>query len=336
MEIEEQHPIPQQVSSYQFKLVGDMTLQQFFYVAGGALVALLFYSSGLPSYVKWPIILFSFLLGIALAFFPLEDRPLAKWIILFIKAIYSPTLYVWKQTSIKFSYFQAESTIPAQPAVQTQPVQQTGKSFSQETTKLENEERKFLEKVGADLGGSVASIPQDKPVEPSPQTTKSQVHVPETKKVTVQAQEKTQVQAKPETGKPAAKPQGFRPTPSAGVKGLNVQSARFSPEAAPPLPPTKANVVVGQVVDTKGKIVENAILEIRDSEGRPARALRSNKLGHFMIVTPLVDGDYEITTEKEGFVFDTISLKARGEIIPPLAVWAKEITQNQQAEAIKV
>ncbi len=28
----EQHPIPQQISSYQIKLVGDMTLKQFFQV----------------------------------------------------------------------------------------------------------------------------------------------------------------------------------------------------------------------------------------------------------------------------------------------------------------
>ena len=31
----EQHPIPQQISSYQFKLVGDMALAQFGKTAGG-------------------------------------------------------------------------------------------------------------------------------------------------------------------------------------------------------------------------------------------------------------------------------------------------------------
>ncbi|KKR52786.1 MAG: hypothetical protein UT88_C0021G0001, partial [Candidatus Woesebacteria bacterium GW2011_GWD2_40_19] len=37
----EQHPIPQNISSYQFRLVGDMTLKQFFQLAGGFLVGLI-------------------------------------------------------------------------------------------------------------------------------------------------------------------------------------------------------------------------------------------------------------------------------------------------------
>jgi len=32
----EQHPIPQQISSYEFKLVGEMTLKQFLKAAGFA------------------------------------------------------------------------------------------------------------------------------------------------------------------------------------------------------------------------------------------------------------------------------------------------------------
>jgi len=39
--MEAEHPIPQQISAYQFRLVGDMTIKQFFQVAAGALIALL-------------------------------------------------------------------------------------------------------------------------------------------------------------------------------------------------------------------------------------------------------------------------------------------------------
>ena len=55
----EQHPIPQQISSYQFKLVGDMTLKQFFQVAGGVVISLIFYSLPLHGLIKWPLILLS-------------------------------------------------------------------------------------------------------------------------------------------------------------------------------------------------------------------------------------------------------------------------------------
>jgi len=37
----EQHPIPQQITSYEFKLVGEMTLKQFAKAAGGIILALL-------------------------------------------------------------------------------------------------------------------------------------------------------------------------------------------------------------------------------------------------------------------------------------------------------
>lgn len=101
------------------------------------------------------------------------------------------------------------------------------------------------------------------------------------------------------------------------------QPAQFSPDAAPPMPPSQPNVIVGQVMDKDKKIIDGAILEIKDENGRPVRALRSNKLGHFLIVTPLNNGNYTISTEKEGFEFDNITLNAKGEVIPPIAVYAK-------------
>ncbi|MBX4206117.1 PrgI family protein, partial [Candidatus Microgenomates bacterium] len=104
----EQHPIPQQISSYQFRLVGDMTLKQFFQLAGGALISLLIYSTGLHPILKWPLIIFFFAFGAALAFIPFQDRPLEKWVIAFFRSIYSPTLYFWKPYEASFAFFQAE------------------------------------------------------------------------------------------------------------------------------------------------------------------------------------------------------------------------------------
>jgi hypothetical protein len=337
VEIEEQHPIPQQVSAYQFKLVGDMTLQQFFYVAGGALVALLFYSSNLASYIKWPFVIFSFLFGVALAFFPLEDRPLAKWVVLFVKAIYSPTLYVWKQLPVKYSFFQEEAvSAPQAQPTQIHPPQAMVASITQVSTKLEGEEKKFLDKIANYLSGI---FPQTH----TPATKLSVSKAPEPKipvtgiaKVEAMPTKTSLSQAQSPSESLGVVSDDNQPTPITTQKAQGVIEAKFSTEAAPPLPPTKENVVVGQVVDSEGKIVESAILEIRDSEGRPARALRSNKLGHFMIVTPLENGSYEITTEKDGLSFEAISLLVKGEIIPPIAIWAKTKVQGDIPEPIKV
>jgi hypothetical protein len=64
----EQHAIPQNVSSYQFKLVGDMTLKQFFQLAGGALAGIIFYSLPLLGIIKWPLAILSVLSGLWLFF----------------------------------------------------------------------------------------------------------------------------------------------------------------------------------------------------------------------------------------------------------------------------
>ena len=94
----QQHPVPQNVTQYQFRLVGDMTLKQFLELAGCLLLAYLFYASNLIFIFKWPLVLLSIFFGIALAFFPLEDRPLDTWIINFVKAIYGPTRFNWKKS----------------------------------------------------------------------------------------------------------------------------------------------------------------------------------------------------------------------------------------------
>ena len=73
-------------------------------------------------------------------------------------------------------------------------------------------------------------------------------------------------------------------------------------------------------MDQDRKIIEGAILEIKDSNGRPVRALKSNKAGHFIIVTPLQNGKYEVTIEKDGFVFEPVSFDAKGEMIPAIAI----------------
>ena len=87
----EPHPIPQNVTTFQFHLVGDMTLKQFMYLAAGsgiAYVIFVFFSKDYPI-VSWPAIVISAGLGAAFAFLPFNSRPLDYWVAAFFKAIYS-------------------------------------------------------------------------------------------------------------------------------------------------------------------------------------------------------------------------------------------------------
>jgi len=96
----EQHAIPQNISSYKFQLIGEMTLGQFGKVAGGAIIALIFYSLPLPSAIKWFFILLFGSAGALFAFVPLEGRSLEVWLISFFKSVYSPTQFVWKKSPV--------------------------------------------------------------------------------------------------------------------------------------------------------------------------------------------------------------------------------------------
>ncbi len=116
----DQHPVPQDITGFQFKLVGDMTLKQFGYLAGGSIAGFLFYSSGWYDIVKLPLALFSFLIGVSLAFVPIGERPLDVWITNFFRSIYYPTQYVWKKSPApQTKMINAEPMTPPLPAAPT-------------------------------------------------------------------------------------------------------------------------------------------------------------------------------------------------------------------------
>src|SRR3990167_10467552 len=95
--MEENHPIPQDITGFQFKLIGDMTLKQFAYLAAGAIFAWITYLLPLFLLIKLPIVVFFLSFGVALAFVPVDGRPLDTMIAYFFKALFSPTQYKYQK-----------------------------------------------------------------------------------------------------------------------------------------------------------------------------------------------------------------------------------------------
>ena len=119
----EQHPIPQDVAGYKFRLIGDMTLKQFIWLAGGIILGLFIYQLPLPFFFKYPLAALAVGLGAGIAFVPIEGRAMDKWLIAFIKSIYSPTQYVWQKDEGQ-SLTTAPSvskTPPPQPKIEPKP-----------------------------------------------------------------------------------------------------------------------------------------------------------------------------------------------------------------------
>jgi len=90
-----------------------------------------------------------------------------------------------------------------------------------------------------------------------------------------------------------------------------------------PSTPKTPNTITGMVVDSRHTIIENAIIEIRSSDGIPIRATKTNRLGQFISATPLKNGIYEIETEALGHTFAIIKLELKGKIIDPLKIQAE-------------
>jgi hypothetical protein len=323
----EQHPVPQNISSYEFRLVGDMTLKQFGYLAGGVAVGLFFYALPLSAIIKWPLIFIPAFIGFALAFMPIEERPLATWIVAFIKAIISPTIFIWQKRKEIPEIFAPIVFTPLPTRTQLGPTDKTQLNeylrslpFLKPLNKIDQQEALFLQQIAGLFPAGAIKFPvipptpppqkaaEEKPVFKLPKLEK-EIKVPPAKVISVPYT--------PVPTKPVVLPEKPGRTAQPTVKAKQ--------SSALPIPdqPTRPNLIVGMVLDPNKEIIEGAIIEIRNHQGLPVRALKTNKLGQFMIATPLENDIFEIETEKEGYLFDIIKLEVKGEIIEPLEIKAK-------------
>src|SRR3989344_1816523 len=95
--IMEQHPIPRQITTFEFKLIGFLTIKQFIYLLISIPIGvLIFYIFPVPI-LNFFLGLIVVLIGVAFAFVPINDRPMEVWIKNLIKRLTSPTQYFFKK-----------------------------------------------------------------------------------------------------------------------------------------------------------------------------------------------------------------------------------------------
>lgn len=313
----EQHPIPQQISSYEFRLVGDMTLKQFAKLAIGVILAFLVFKSGLPFYFRWPLAIGFGLLGVASAFLPIHDRPFEVWVVNFFKRVYSPTIFIWKKQEKDYAFATITASAPV-PKAKTVHVEDR---YSQL-----NEYAGTIPQFG-DLGVDDVSEKKEKKSRTAPSASAA---VPEVS--TIKDDTKTQDEVDLTAPKfTVDRAEEMSPEEidrvKAALRGPKPTGDFSQPEyEKTPMPaiPATPNIINGIVVNEKGSIVEGAIVEIQDIGGNPIRAMRTNSLGQFQTATPLGEGDYLIIVEKEPYQFDIIKLKIEGKIVPPIKIQAKK------------
>lgn len=298
----EQHAIPQQISSYEFRLVGDMTLKQFLKAAAGIVIAVLINSTKMFVLIKWPLMAVFAGGGLALAFVPYQDRPLETWIAAFIKSIYSPTIYTYRKGK-KSDWTEVMVTTKKD---EEEEVREDEVKVMKDRTRA----REFIE--------SLPSVKREQAV--SAKTTASQGKSIEVEKNVVEEV----VGERMRTGR-EEEAEDWRQEKT----GLNLKTQKLGATGtvnfgAIPMPdiPEIPNLIVGMVTDLQGKIVEGAIVEIQDYLGNPSRVLKTNALGQFRSSTQLANGKYLIIPEKENYEFDRVEVNLMGKIIEPIRIKA--------------
>lgn len=78
------------------KLFGPLTFKQFLYLAGGGSLSFLAYKIA-PSLLAWPVIAVFGGLGVALAFYKVNDRPFIFTLQAWINYQLGNKLYIWKR-----------------------------------------------------------------------------------------------------------------------------------------------------------------------------------------------------------------------------------------------
>ncbi|MCB9801408.1 MAG: PrgI family protein [Pseudomonadales bacterium] len=99
-----------------------------------------------------------------------------------------------------------------------------------------------------------------------------------------------------------------------------VDEAEFNINLPFPEPPTEPNKLVGMVLSQNNDLIVNAIIEIIKPDGTVARAVKTNALGQFFVTTPLDSGDYTLSVEKDGFIFEPMSILLTGTQVEPIEI----------------
>lgn len=405
----EQHPIPQDVTGFQFKLIGSMTVKQFGYVAAGAVMAVVCWY--LPVQGFWNLVTkiiflpFFGLTGVIIAFVPIEGRPIDIMTGNFIHALITPNQYVYIKTGRKFSFTQITLAKVAPDSKSNQkPISSPGaiiesskqkqlrallsNSYTNVKNNLDEKELAFLKTVNsaplpkrptitANAGHIAPELALHPPIHtqtipktatPTSLPTQEMLKQKEAllqQQITIAKQEKNLSKSTSEANashekvielqkqiqdthmqkqqveqellklknqlsaqKPAVVPatlQEQRAAPQIPHQDINhvrnipqsmTKNAGFSHVSDTP------NVIIGIVKDSRGNVLPSILVEIKDKDGNPVRAFKTNPLGQFISATPLANGSYTIELEdpKNQHAFDTIQINAVGQIMLPIEI----------------
>lgn len=127
----ENHPIPQDVTGFKFRLIGSITLKQFLYLLFFGVFCIVAFILPISIILRIPLMMFFAALGAAFAFVPVEGRPLDVMLTHFLKALPSENRYIYHKKGANFFAYEFLKTTnhPHPTPQQTQESEQQRKSM---------------------------------------------------------------------------------------------------------------------------------------------------------------------------------------------------------------
>lgn len=396
-----EHAIPQDITGYKFHIVGNMTLKQFAEIALGFVVAFFIYKTNLIAPVKWTLAILSASFGAALAFLPIEERPLDHWFITFFTILYKPTKFYWKKhTKVPeaFLYTSSQDTKNQINEVDLSPQRReriteylqsvkttTNTDEFEETTRLRSTQllsifddhtlqvdftkaEKLLKKPKLKVAvRSLVEIEEKQEKNSSPENniveekavpvfqdyqavinatpTKTykvtpknivstdqvatQIVIPKAEEIAVEdvyqnEQRKIGVDISGINQKNQEEQMAFTKD-EATVKDQAANSSVVQNKDLPfPIKPTKPNKLVGMILSQDSDLINQATVSLKDEQGTPVTAVKSNALGQFFVTSQLPNGTYTIEITKEDLSFNPVQLTLSGKVVDPLEIRSNE------------
>lgn len=287
----EQHPIPRQITSFEFKLIGFMTLKQFLYLVIfaplGYIVSVIF---PLP-FVNVLVGLAVAALGVALAFLPINDRPLDIWIRNIWKRLNSPTQFTYHKHNQPIALLQnlyfVSDPHHVMAHIESQQMLAAYLEKTRQTIQPTPKKKQVQQAFTSPQQVNVVAVPSFSPTPLVPIQTAQQI---------AQAYSSPVVQ----------EDKKIQPTP---VKG----------EHKP--------FFIGTVKNGKRIALPGILIYVKNTQNIPVRLLKTNQHGIFATFNPLPAGEYtfEIKDPKSSYLFDTMKITIQDINTRSIEFYSKEL-----------
>lgn len=288
----EQHAVPRQITTFEFKLIGFFTIKQFIYL-------LLFTGITLVVYYLIPVPIMNFLfagmvavLGLGLTFYKHNERPLDVWIKNLFLSLLAPSQYYFHKDN-PVPDFLKDLYLTLNPAFIQSHIDASQKLQNYIGPRLDSTEAQQKQNITSLIHSTQTYTPvaSDGHVLPSeaPQQTPTSAAT-----------------ATPATMAVPATNQVEQPKKTSGKK---------SP------------FLSGIIKNSKNDPLPDVMIYLNSEAGQTIRILKTNHNGIFATFHPLEKGGYSLNPKDLGakYFFDTMNLTVDESPIQPIDIYSKEI-----------